>query len=196
MDYFNEIEAHFAAKRGTPFVLNAKDFALMKEWHEAGVPLPVVIEAIDSVFEKAAERNKVVNSIHYCKHAVKELWAERRELTVGEESSTPEASPNETLDALAAQLEANDRARPFANRVRELASEKSVPRIEEKLIELERELIDDILASLTEEERTAIRTSVALPAGVDEKTRARTEEANLRRVVRERFELPRLTLFR
>ena len=196
MDYFNEIEAHFAAKRGTPFVLNAKDWALMKEWHGAGVPLPVVIEAIDSVFEKAAERNKIVNSIHYCKHAVKELWAERRELTVGEESSTPEASPNETLDALAAQLEANDRARPFADRVRGLAIEKSVPRIEEKLIELERELIDAILESLTDEERTAIRTSVALPPGVDEKTRARTEEANLRRAVRERFELPRLTLFR
>ena len=196
MDYFNEIEAHFAAKRGTPFLLNAKDWALMKEWHEAGVPLPVVIEAIDSVFEKAAERNKIVNSIHYCKHAVKELWAERRELTVGEESSTPEASPNETLDALATQLEANDRARPFADRVRELASEKSVPRIEEKLIELEREVINAILETLTDEERSAIRTSIALPAGVDEKTRARTEEANLRRVVRERFELPRLTLFR
>ena len=196
VDYFNEIEAHFAAKRGTPFLLNAKDWALMKEWHEAGVPLPVVIEAIDSVFEKAAERNKIVNSIHYCKHAVKELWAERRELTVGEESSTPEASPNETLDALATQLEANDRARPFADRVRELASEKSVPRIEEKLIELEREVINAILETLTDEERSAIRTSIALPAGVDEKTRARTEEANLRRVVRERFELPRLTLFR
>jgi hypothetical protein len=196
VDYFNEIEAHFAAKRGTPFLLNAKDWALMKEWHEAGVPLPVVIEAIDSVFEKAAERNKIVNSIHYCKHAVKELWAERRELTVGEESSTPEASPNETLDALATQLEANDRARPFANRVRELASEKSVPRIEEKLIELEREVIDAILETLTDEERSAIHTSIALPPGVDEKTRARTEEANLRRAVRERFELPRLTLFR
>src|SRR5437764_938195 len=77
MDYFGEIESHFASKRGTTFVLNAKDWALMKEWHEAGVPLPVVIEAIDTVFEKAAERKKVVNSIHYCKHAVKELWDER-----------------------------------------------------------------------------------------------------------------------
>lgn len=196
MDYFTEIEAHFASRRGTPFILNAKDWALMKEWHEAGVPLPVVIEAIDSVFEKAAERNKIVNSIHYCRHAVKELWDERRELTVGEESSTPEESPAAALDALAALLEANDRAGSFAQRVRELAAEKSVPRIEEKLIELERELIDAILASLSDAERLAIRTSVALPAGVDEKTRARTEEANLRRVIRERFELPRLTLFR
>ena len=191
MDYFTEIESHFAEKRGTPFILNAKDWALMKEWHEAGVPLPVVIEAIDSVFEKAAERNKVVNSIHYCKHAVKELWAERRELTVGEESETPEAAPGEALEALAAQLPA-----PFADRVRALGSEKSVPKIEGKLIEIERELIDALLASLAPEERDAIRNSIALPAGVDEKTRARTEEANLRRAIRERFDLPRLTLFR
>ena len=56
--------------------------------------------------------------------------------------------------------------------------------------------IDAILASLSDDERAAIRVSVALPPGVDEKTRARTEEANLRRVIRERFELPRLTLFR
>jgi hypothetical protein len=192
MDYFAEIESHFSSKRGTPFVLNAKDWALMKEWHEAGVPLPIVIEAIDSVFEKAAERKKVVNSIHYCKHAVKELWDERRELTVGEGSSTPEAAPFETLEALASSLESVAVASSFAPRVRELASEKSVPRIEEKLIELERELIDSLLASLPAAERPVI----ALPPGVDEKTRARTEEANLRRAIRERFDLPRLTLFR
>ncbi|HEX3582364.1 MAG TPA: hypothetical protein VH087_11430 [Thermoanaerobaculia bacterium] len=187
MDYFAEIESHFASKRGTPFVVNPKDWALMKEWLEAGVPLPVVIEAIDSVFEKAAERNKVVNSIHYCKHAVKELWDERRELTVGDGSSTPEASPSEALEALASQV-----PEPFASRVRGLAAEKSVPRIEEKLIELEREMIDALIASLPEAERPVI----TLPPGVDEKTRARTQEANLRRAIRERFSLPRLTLFR
>src|SRR5881275_1087144 len=116
MAYFAEIESHFASKRGTPFVVNPKDWALMKEWHEAGVPLPVVIEAIDSVFEKAAERKKVVNSIHYCKHAVKELWDERRELTVGEGSSTPEESPAAMLETLAGELAAseNDVARGYA----------------------------------------------------------------------------------
>src|ERR1043166_5789248 len=187
MDYFAEIESHFASKRGTPFVVNPKDWALMKEWEAAGIPLPVVIEAIDSVFEKAAERKKVVNSIHYCKHAVKELWDERRELTVGEEPSTPEASPSEALEALATRI-----PEPFATRVRALATEKSVPRIEEKLIDLEREMIDALLASLPEAERPVI----VLPPDVEEKTRARTQEANLRRAVRERFDLPRLTLFR
>jgi hypothetical protein len=201
-DYFTEIEAHFSARRGTPFLLNAKDWALMKKWHDDGVPLPVVIEAIDTVFEKAAERKKIVNSIHYCKHAVKELWDERRELAVGEGSTTPEESPAAGLDILASELDASPNAviRGYASRVRELAREKSVPRVEEALIALERELLDAVLASLTDEERESIRAEIARAVGdtsrLKEKTRARTEEANLRRIVRDRFELPRLTLFR
>src|ERR1043165_2494473 len=130
MDYFAEIESHFASKRGPPFVVNPKDWALMKEGEAAGIPLPVVIEAIDSVFEKAAERKKVVNSIHYCKHAVKELWDERRELAVGGGGggggvtgggglAAPEGAPSEGLEALATRI-----PEPFATRVRALATEK------------------------------------------------------------------------
>lgn len=201
-DYFTEIEAHFSSRRGTPFILNAKDWALLKKWQEDGVPLPVVIEAIDSVFEKAAERNKIVNSIHYCRHAVKELWDERRELAVGDGSTTPEESPAAMLDVLASELAASSHevVRAWAARVSELAREKSVPRVEEALIALERELIDAILASLPSDERAAIQHEIARAVGdvsrLNEKTRARTEEANLRRIVRDRFALPRLTLFR
>jgi hypothetical protein len=50
-EYFTEIESHFAFRRGTPFVLNAKDWSLMKGWAEEGIPLAVVIEAIDAVFD-------------------------------------------------------------------------------------------------------------------------------------------------
>src|SRR5712671_3603320 len=119
--YFQEIEAHFALRRGTPFILNAKDWALMKKWYEDGLPLPVVIEAIDAVFEK-----------------------------------------NET----------------------------SVPKIEERLIDLERELVDAFVAA-DPSSIEAIRADIAIALGdtskLDPKTRSRTEEANLRRLVREKF---------
>lgn len=190
-DYFQEIEAHFASRRGTPFVLNAKDWALMKSWSDAGVPLPVVIEAIDSVFDKREAQGKKVNSLSYCKHAIKELWHERKELQIGAEGAVPEESPSILLEALAASFEgsAHEVVRTFAPRVRELAREQSVPRIEERLMELEQEVID---AVATDALRAEAR---ALGAGANEKTRARTEEAHLRRLVREAFELPRLTLF-
>ena len=193
MDYFLEIESHFAARRGTPFILSAKDWVLMKKWRDEDVPLAVVIEAIDQVFEKneASGRRKVINSLSYCRHAVKELWQDRKDLYAGSGDAAPEEKPIELLETLATDLEPV--APEFASRVRALASEKSVPAIEERLIDLEHELIQHLLASSSEAE--AIRAEAAMP-GLDEKVRARTEEANLRRIVRERFSLPRLTLFR
>ncbi len=201
--YFTEIEAHFAARRGTPFVLSAKDWILMKKWRDDGVPLPVVIEAIDSVFDKneASGRKKTISSLSYCRHAVKELWDERRELQVGSGEALPEESPAPALEALAAELESssNSVAASFAPRVRELVAEKSVPRIEERLIELEHEIVEAVLASLPADEAAALQSKIVdslRDAKLDEKTRKRTEEANLRRAARDKFGLPRLTLFR
>jgi len=198
--YFQEIEAHFALRRGTPFILNAKDWALMKKWFDDGVPLPIVIEAIDTVFEKneASGRKKVISSLSYCRHSIKELWNDRQNLYVGGGDVSPESGPEALLDALALQLETSDVAAPFAPRVRALASEKSVPKIEERLIDLERELVDAFIAA-DPASIDAIRADIAVALGdtskMDAKTRTRTEEANLRRLVREKFGLPRLTLF-
>ena len=187
-DYYLEIEAHFAFRRATPFILSGKDWALMQKWRSEAIPLPIVIEAIDSVFEKneTSGRRKVISSLSYCRHAVKELWDARRDLYVGGSDTTPEASPETRLEELATRL-----SEPFASRVRELARERSVPRIEERLMEIEREMIDSLTTpSLRQEIAATLDTSK-----LDPKIRKRTEEANLRRLVRERFNLPRLTLF-
>lgn len=183
-DYFTEIEAHFARRRGTPFVLSAKDWALMQEWNAAGIPLPIVIEAIDSVFDKKEAKGQKVNGLRYCRHAVKELWDERRELQIGSEGSVPEEDPTSRLEELAAVLPA-----AYADRVRALRG--SVPHIEEQLMAIESELIEELLPSAPELRAEA----EALVAGADEKTRARSLDAHVRRLVRERFEIPRLSLF-
>src|SRR5437762_12916287 len=109
-------------RRGTPFILSAKDWVLMKKWHDEGVPLPVVIEAIDTVFEKneASGRKKVISSLSYCRHAVKEIWEERRELAVGDGSITPEEAPDAALELLADELNAIDVERPIAEVMRAL----------------------------------------------------------------------------
>ena len=203
VDYYLEIESHFAARRGTPFILNAKDWALMKKWFEDGIPLSVVIEAIDSVFEKneASGRRKVISSLSYCRHAVKETWQDRQDLYAGSGESGPEENVSGLLEALAGDVERSETPREIADgiagEVRSLVREKSVPKIEEKLIDIERNLMDRILASVPASERDAIvKPITAIVADLDDKTRQRTYEANLRRAVRERFVLPRLTLFR
>lgn len=191
MDYFTEIEYQFIQRRGTPFTLNAIDVALVQEWHDAGVPLSIVIEAIHAVFDRFDAEDRKVNGLSFCKYAVKELWKERKQLYVGAEGTSPEENVEPLLEALASRLEASVEAAPFATRVRGLARERSVPRVEEQLMELERELIDALLP-LAEELRAEAH---ALTSGADEKTRVRTEEAHLRRLVREKFGIPRLTLF-
>jgi hypothetical protein len=195
-DYFTEIEALFARRRGTPFVVNAKDWALMKGWHTEGIPLPIVLEAIDAVFDKFDSKGRTVNGLSFCKHAVRELWKDRRALHVGAQDAAPEENPAPMLEALAATLESspNETVASFAGRVRALIGEKTIPRIEEKLIELDEELIEAALASAAGAD--AIREEARrLSASASEKTRARTEMANLRRIVRERVGFPRLSLF-
>ena len=195
-DYFNEIEGHFAARRGTPFILSAKDWALMKKWHDEGVPLPVVIEAIDTVFEKneTSGRRKLISSLSYCKHAVKEIWEDRKTLYVGAGETTPEHAVAEALEALASQLETTELGASVAPKVRAMTG--SVPKIEEQLLELERELLDAAMASA---DLTALRQEIVASLGdssrIDAATIERTVQANLRRLIRERFGLPRLSLF-
>ena len=70
-----------------------------------------------------------------------------------------------------------------------------MPKIEQSLIEIEHELIDSIGRGLPETFRDDVVASLGDTSKLDAKTRARTEEANLRRVVRAKFGIPRLTLF-
>jgi len=189
-DYFLEIESHFALRRGTPFILSAKDWALMKKWADDAIPLPVVIEAIDTVFEKAAERKKVVNSLSYCRHAVKELWDDRKELQIGANTIVPEEGAGDTLAKLADAV--SRISAELAEEIRGLEKEQSARAIEDRLIDVERRLIAQV------PDLDAIRAEVAEAlAGtkLDDKTRARTEEAMLLRFVREKYGLPRLSLF-
>jgi hypothetical protein len=202
-DYFLEIEAHFAARRKTPFILNAKDWALMKKWFDDGIPLSVVIEAIDSVFEKneASGRRKVISSLSYCRHAVKETWQDRQDLYAGSGDSAPEENVGGLLEALAGDVERSEAPREIAGGIagdiRSLVREKSVPKVEERLIDIERHLMERILDSVPAGERDAIVQPITtIVADLDDKTRQRTYEANLRRAIREKFVLPRLTLFR
>ena len=40
--YYEAAEAAFIRRRGTPFLLSHRDFALLKEWRALGVPIEAV----------------------------------------------------------------------------------------------------------------------------------------------------------
>ena len=209
-DYFLEIESHFADRRGTPSVFSARDWALIRDWKEAGIPLSVVIEAIDQCFDKREEspRKRTISSLAYCRHAVRELWDERKDLQVGAEGTVPELSAPEGVAGLAKRLRARAtelRPEALSKRLEEAANEveslekRSVPEIETALIEIEERLYGEVEGLLSEQSKTSIEKKLESSlSGVDfrdEETRARTLDANRRRILRAELGLPRLSLF-
>ena len=209
-DYFLEIESHFAARRGTPFLFSSKDWALLKSWSEEGIPLAVVLEAIDHCFDKRAEsgRKGTISSLRYCRHAVKQTWEERKDLAVGSGGDLPELDPRGKLEALAAQLEnaaelagpdtAASLLRDAAGQVRATAG-RTVPQIEEGLMAIEQALFDQLSTALGAGEWAALEREVdqllAVYTSLQPETREKTRQANLRRLLRRRVGLPRLSLF-
>lgn len=155
----------------------------MQQWAANGIPLPVVIEALDSVFDKREAAGKKVNSLSYCRHAVKEMWEERKALAVGAEGVAPEEDPSSRLEALALALESTP-ASSFAPRVKELAALRSLPKIEEALMGLEEELVAALATDALREE------AARMVPGAEQ----RAIDAHLRRLVREHHGLPRLTV--
>jgi hypothetical protein len=210
-DYFLEIEDCFSRLRRTPFVFSGKDWALMKAWKEEGIPLSIVLEALEGCFTKSAEgkRGRVVSSLHYCRHAVRELWGERKDLYVGRQESVPESDPKAALEGLRLALAESAEAAPLAVQMilRSVAEElaplghaRGVPQIEEALLGLEDSLFEQLEAALPAKDREAIhleldRQRVALPASADAAVVERTRRANFKRLLRTRLQIPRLSLF-
>lgn len=209
-EYFLEIESHFALRRGTAFVFSAKDWALMKSWRGEGVPIAVVLEAIDRCFDHrtASGRKAPISSLSYCRHAVVDLWEERKDLKVGEGGTVPETDPAPLLERLANELDAamehasSETLRAVlaaaAGEVRAIRPLEAVPVIEERLLSVENRLLSSMEAAMSPQDLASLRAEVETALGghkLEESVAARTRQANLRRLVRRRFGLPRLSLF-
>lgn len=209
--YFTEIEAHFAARRGTSFVFSGKDWALMKSWHESGIPLAIVLEALDTAFDarERSGRKSPISSLSYCRHAVVDLWDERSQQLVGGQGSVPELDPGaavrelaEVLQGLAASHEdaVGEVFRQASEELAILASKgRSAPATEAQLIEVETRMMESLLQAIPARERDTMVASIDTELSrydiPSEETRTKTREANLRRLLRKQLRVPRLSLF-
>ncbi len=121
--YATRIEDAFIAERGTPFLVSAKDWSLIRGWREAGVPADTVVRAVREAFERRRARGQAgkISSLAYCADAVAERWEMERRGLVGKEDAPPAAAADaaaigEELAALAAALRAGDEDRRFASK--------------------------------------------------------------------------------
>ena len=179
----------------------------MKKWHTEGIPLAIVLEAMETCFVKRNEagRKRSISSLSYCKHAVDDLWTERRDLYVGKSDAVPEADPRAQSEMLIEELELAAAASPSevaqllrgaGTRVRE-GSRGSVPQIEEALMKIEAELFEQLAAVISDEDRRAIEATLAAQTeGMEGAAADRARSANRKRLLRNRFRIPRLSLFR
>ena len=174
----------------------------MKKWHEDGVPLPIVIEAIDAVFERneTSGRKKVDLQSQLLPSfdqgavvgAAKPLCRRRRCRSGGRPRG---------LAGIVGRAAGNLRGRRAVRRPRSRARFGEKRPEDRGAAHGSRTRASRCLDHGGSASIEAIRADIALALALgdtsklDEKTRARTEEANLRRLVREKFGLPRLTLF-
>ncbi len=209
--YYEAAEAAFIRRRGTPFLLSPRDFALLKEWRALGVPIEAIEAGIDEAFSRREERGAIgrVNSLSYCRDAVLEAWERRAETERGR-GEKPAGEPDVAagLARLEAELESCRARRPDLAEPLDAAraaigrlsrSGKSAEDAEASLARLDKGLARALYAALPEAERSALDREIEAQlsgalARMDAVAAEKTTKALTRRSVRERLELPRLSL--
>lgn len=205
--YFTEIETEFIRRRGTPFLLSPKDYALVRRWFELGIPAADVCAGIAEAFDRREERGAAakVNSLSYCEGAVLEAWERRASARVGRPETAEAEAVGPRLGELARTLAAVDprfaEAAESARRsIERLADSGKTPEeTEQSLARIEKKLLREVEESLPAEERDAIRAEVdrrlARDAeGMDERALRRTRDVRARQRLRAIHSLPRLSL--
>ena len=211
--YYAAAEAAFIRRRGTPFLLSPKDFALLKEWRALGIPIEAVEAGIDEAFTRREERAATgrVNSLSYCRDAVLEAWERRAETSVGRGSRIRAGEPDvpRALEALAGELRGSraprpDLAEPLESalavaRAARRSRARAPNRHEASLARLDKRLAGALHDALPERERQPSRRAVEASLArarirMDAEAAERTARALTRRTLRELLDLPRLTL--
>jgi hypothetical protein len=161
-NYFTEVEEEFVRRRGKPLLISPMDWALVESWKNAGIPLHIVLRAINQAFDgydARAPKHRKVNSILYCEQQVESTFAEYRLAQVGgdpaptgsaepgqvgqsESSDKQEAFPKDVLSAFLSRCDAElaiaaSRAATSGLRALENAIDRGRTRLKEIISEVE-----------------------------------------------------------
>ena len=101
-NYFTEVEEEFVRRRGKHMLISTLDWALIESWKNAGIPLHIVLRAINQAFDAydaRAQKYRKVNTIFYCQQQVESTFAEYRLAQVGGEPASSRSEVEEANDA-------------------------------------------------------------------------------------------------
>lgn len=101
-NYFTEVEEEFVRRRGKPMLISPLDWALVETWKDAGIPLHIVLRAINEAFDAydaRAQKYRKINSIFYCQQQVEATFAEYRLAQVGGDPASAGSANGESSGA-------------------------------------------------------------------------------------------------
>lgn len=79
--YFNAVAERFLTLRGAPLLLSPSDFQILTSWRRTGIPAALILDALEKLFRKRAERGERGSvPLRYCVPAVEEAWDELCEM--------------------------------------------------------------------------------------------------------------------
>lgn len=101
-EYFRMVEEYFLQKRGNPMLLSPKEWSLIGEWQEAGIPHEVVLRAIDRGFEKKDKaEEKQPTTLTYFKRIVKSEYKHYQKSLEGKSLPVASSAPGDLNEFLA-----------------------------------------------------------------------------------------------
>jgi len=214
--YYQEVESYFVARRGSPLFITPSEWDLVGRWEQLGIPLVVVKEGIDRVFERPKTLLKP-RRLGYCRQTVEAAFRRFRESSLGGsgEGTAPEDSGAEAhllqissrLRAVAAAWSETERTLALflertSDAVRSLSerAETAPGEVERELAALDGKLVVECEAVLGDAARDELRREAessleSYRERMPEKIHRAALESGYRRRLRKKLDLPTLSLY-
>ena len=144
-NYFTEIEETFVRRRGKHLLLSPIDWAMIEGWQERGIPLHIVLRAVESVFD-VFDKNpgpRTIKGLLYCREEVEAQYQEWLGAQVGRSEEETSAVAGQTFsdEAIDSHIQAAiDQLRSAKNKRLKEDFERAATRLEE----LKTNLTEDI----------------------------------------------------
>ena len=217
-NYFTEIEDTFVRRRGKHLLLSPIDWAMIEGWRDRGIPLHLVLRAIESVFD-GFDKNpgpRSIKGLLYCREEVEAQFKEWTSMQAGKTNGASnegsiEFSPERITEHVETVIEELSRSTTpelredierAVSRLRQLAVEHSndIATADQALSDIETFLENVLLTKLDKDRLTAAEKEVAAQlrpykAEMEKDAFDQTRRVLLLKRLRDEERIPRLSLF-
>ena len=143
-NYYSEIEDTFIRRRAKNLFLSPLDWALIETWQERGIPLHIVIRAIESVFDvfdKQPVGTRTIKSLFYCREEIEAQYLEWTQSQTGK--GVPAAAEGEGTFDVDSVREHIAEAMTQLKQIEVAELQEEIGRVIVRLAELNEGLTDD-----------------------------------------------------